>query len=84
MITEYELYSDERIEKHNGKSYLTIGGLICTDKGRDRILASLKPLRSVLTGEVGWKKVSKFHLNSYKAWANVFFDDPLRATLCCR
>jgi hypothetical protein len=27
MITEYELYSDERKEKHNRSSYLTIGGL---------------------------------------------------------
>jgi hypothetical protein len=76
MITEYELYSDERKETHNGNSYLTIGGLVCTDKGRDRLLAKLKPLRTVLTGEVGWKKISTFHVQTYKAWLDVFFDDP--------
>ncbi len=29
MITEYELYSDERYQKHH---YLLLGGLICTQK----------------------------------------------------
>jgi hypothetical protein len=76
MITEYELYSDERKEKHNGNSYLTIGGLVCTDKGRDRLLAKLKELRCVLTGEVGWKNASTFYFEAYKAWLDVFFDDP--------
>jgi hypothetical protein len=76
MITEYELYSDERKEKRNETRYLTIGGLICTDKGRDRLLAKLKDLREVLTGEVGWKHVSPFYVQAYKAWLDVFFDDP--------
>ena len=76
MITEYELYSDERKEKHNGNSYLTIGGLVCTDKGRDRLQAKLKDLRNDLTGEVGWKKVSTFYVEAYKAWLDIFFDDP--------
>jgi hypothetical protein len=78
MITEYELYSDERKEKHNGNSYLTVGGLVCTDKGRDRLLAKLTLLRDAIsfTGEIGWKNVSTFYLDIYKAWLNVFFDDP--------
>src|SRR5437016_4356418 len=74
MITEYELYSDERKEKHNGNSYPTIGGLVCTDKGRDRLLAKLKPLRGVLTGEVRWKKISTFMLELW-AWVDFFVDD---------
>jgi hypothetical protein len=31
MITEHGLYSDERNEKHNGNSFLTIDNLTCTD-----------------------------------------------------
>src|SRR6266545_3611141 len=34
MITEYELYSDERYEGHNK---LLPGGLVVTDSGRERI-----------------------------------------------
>jgi hypothetical protein len=76
LNTEYELYSDERKENHNGNSYLTIGGLVCTDKGTDRLLASLKPLRSVITAQVGLKKASAFYLEAYEAWLDAFFDDP--------
>src|SRR5215813_5356589 len=36
MITEYELYADERKEKHCTAKYLTIAGIICTDRGRQR------------------------------------------------
>jgi hypothetical protein len=78
MITEYELYSDERTDRMVGTEYLTIGGVICTAKGRDRLLARLTAVREHhgLTGEAGWKKVSTYYLSAYKEWLDVFFDDP--------
>jgi hypothetical protein len=78
MITEYELYSDERTDRTVGTEYLTIGGVICTEKGRDRLLAGLTGVRTRhgLTGEAGWKKVSNYYLSAYKEWLDVFFDDP--------
>ena len=78
MTTEYELYSDERPDRIVGTEYLAIGGVICTDKGRARLLAELTAIREHrgLTGEAGWKKVSNCYLSAYKEWLDVFFDDP--------
>jgi len=75
MITEYELYSDER--KDTPKGYLILGGVVCTDSGRKRLLASLSDARKCyrLVHEIGWGKVSKSYLDGYKAYLDAFFDD---------
>ena len=77
MITEYKLYSDERKEKHDGIQYLTIGGVVCTNNGRHRLLSRFKNLRRRygLDGEIGWKNISNYYLDAYKASVDVFFDD---------
>jgi hypothetical protein len=76
LITEYELYSDER--KDSPKGFLILGGVVCTDRGRDRLLAALAEVRQghALQGEFHWGKTSTHCLNGYKAWIDVFFDDP--------
>jgi hypothetical protein len=76
VITEYELYSDER--KDTPRGFLILGGVVCTDHGRDRLLAALAEARSPdgLHAEFRWAKVSVRCLNGYKAWINAFFDDP--------
>jgi hypothetical protein len=79
VITEYELYADERMERIGGVDYLTLGGVICTDAGRDRLRAALAELRihhNLVGAEVRWAKTSKRHIDAYKAWLDVFFDDP--------
>jgi hypothetical protein len=76
MITEYELYSDER--KDTPKGYLILGGIVCTDRGRERLLVRLSETRKRhgLGQEIGWGKVSKSYLDGFKAYLDVFFDDP--------
>jgi hypothetical protein len=76
MITEYELYSDER--KDTPKGYLILGGIVCTNRGRERLLAGLSESRKChgLGHEIGWGKVSKSYLDGFKAYLDVFFDDP--------
>ena len=76
VITEYELYSDER--KDTPRGYLILGGVVCTDRGRERLLAALAKVRSChsLDREIHWRKTSAYCLNGYKAWIDVFFDDP--------
>ena len=76
MITEYELYSDER--KDTPKGFLILGGVVCTDSGRARLLAALAKVRKchALQGEIRWTKTSDYCLNGYKAWIDVFFGDP--------
>ena len=44
MFTEYELYSDERVVRHEGSRYLFLGGVICTDNGRVRLQGELETL----------------------------------------
>jgi hypothetical protein len=80
MITEYELYSDER--KDMPKGILILGGVVCTDHGRDHLLAALRKVREAdaLHREFHWQKTSAHCLNGYKGWIDVFFDDPMRAT----
>jgi hypothetical protein len=77
MITEYELYGDERKEKR-GTRYLTLGGIICTSVGRERLLTRLQNIRQShgLTREMRWARVSTRHFGGYKAWLDAFFDDP--------
>jgi hypothetical protein len=75
MITEYELYSDER---YQDSSSLLLGGVICTEQRRAILESALRKVRSeaTLTHEMRWAKVSKKYLDAYKAWIDVFFDDP--------
>ncbi len=40
MITEYELYADERRPSRTGR-WLWLGGVVCTDRGRARLLRGL-------------------------------------------
>lgn len=75
MITEYELYSDER---YQDSSSLLLGGVICTAQRRAILESALMKVRSEanLTREMRWAKVSKKYLDAYKAWIDVFFNDP--------
>jgi hypothetical protein len=78
VITEYELYSDERRQSAPGADYLTLGGLICTDAGRIRLLAGVKQVRDRygLHGEIRWTKASTRYFEAYRECVDVFFDDP--------
>ena len=78
MITEYELYSDEREASIPGVRYLFLGGVICTDRGRQRLLADLHAVREKhgLGREMKWGRVSSRHLDPYQAYLRVFFSDP--------
>ena len=75
MITEYELYSDER---YQDSQYLFLGGIICTQRRTTILQGVLNNVRSnyKLTREMRWTKVSKQYLDAYKAWVDVFFGDP--------
>jgi hypothetical protein len=81
MITEYELYSDERYE---GQNKLLLGGLVVTDAGRERIARRLGEVRSQysLVREMRWGKVSKEYLGAYKEWVETFFSDPFARFSC--
>jgi len=77
MINEYELYSDEKYLKV--QKYTVLGGLICTDTGRERLLMNLERVRRRHNkwGEMKWEKIkSTLDFEAYKDWANVFFEDP--------
>ena len=73
MVTEYEIYIDERYQQ----SFLMLGGLICTEKGRQRLSAQLTQVREQfgLNKEMRWGKVSTSYLDAYKVWIDVFLDD---------
>jgi hypothetical protein len=77
MITEYELYSDERYYHPSGKRYTMIGGIISTAKGRERMVNRLIQVRKKfnLTSEMRWGRVSNSHIDGYKNWLHVFFED---------
>ena len=78
MITEYELYSDEREHGNADGKHLLLGGVICTDNGRKRLRDALSHVRNefCLSREMRWAKVSKAYLDAYKAWMDVYFADP--------
>jgi hypothetical protein len=78
MITEYELYSDEREVSVEGRRRFFLGGVVCTQTGRDRLLTSLSRVRQrfSLSREMKWGKVSDRYLDAYKGWTDVFFNDP--------
>jgi hypothetical protein len=78
MITEYELYADERETQGRSGHWFWLGGVVCTDKGRARLLGGLSDVRARygLSREMKWRKVSQRHLDAYRAWVDVFFDDP--------
>lgn len=78
VITEYELYSDERETTLADVRYLFLGGVICTDRGRQRLLAALRAVRSIhaLGAEMKWGRVSSRHLDGYRDYLRVFFSDP--------
>jgi len=75
VITEYELYTDERYHLNR---YLMLGGIICTNKRRELLLENLRQIREKfgLTAELRWGKVSNRFLGAYKAWVDVFLKDP--------
>ena len=75
MIGEYEIYADER---YHPRRYLMVGGIICTDKRRDGLHECLMQIRGdfSLVREMRWTKVSRRFLDAYKAWADVFLEDP--------
>lgn len=77
MITEYELYSDERYCNIPGVRYLCIGGLICTSRRREHLNAGLQLVRerSGLGGEIKWGRISSHHFDSYQDYMRVFFKD---------
>jgi hypothetical protein len=78
MITEYELYSDEREHKTStGKNFI-LGGVVCTNNGSERLRKGTSAVRTEfsLSHEMRWTKVSSRYLDAYKAWISVFFDDP--------
>lgn len=81
MITEYELYSDERYE---GRKKLLLGGLVVTDRGRERIARRLGEVRSQysLSHEMRWGKISMQYLEAYKKWVETFFSDPFARFSC--
>jgi hypothetical protein len=74
MVTEYELYSDERMTEGR---WLWLGGVVCTDKGRSRLLSRLSDVRAryLLSHEMKWGRVSNRHWDAYRAWVDVFFFD---------
>jgi hypothetical protein len=77
MITEYELYSDEREHRNaSGQKHLLLGGVVCTDNGGERLREALSKVRAKfsLSDEMRWAKVSKAYLDAYKEWIGVFFD----------
>jgi len=75
MITEYELYSDERYQNSH---HLLLGGVICTQQRRKALQQALNKVRESfgLMREMRWAKVSSRYLDAYKTWVDVFFDDP--------
>ena len=77
MITEYELYSDERYDRQIGHKYLVLGGVVCTDRRREILWSELAKVRDRfnLSGEMRWQKVSLKYLECYRAWVDSFFDD---------
>jgi hypothetical protein len=78
MVTEYELYSDERETKGGAGHWLWLGGLVCTDTGRSRLLGRLSEVRvnHRLSHEMKWARVSRSYWDAYRAWVDVFFGDP--------
>jgi hypothetical protein len=78
MVTEYHLYSDERVHKSCKSRFLSLGGVICTDRGADRLIEVLSKVRAkfCLAHEMRWAKVSSRYLDAYKSWMSAFFDDP--------
>jgi hypothetical protein len=81
MVNYYELYTDETYIniKAQSQEYMVLGGLICTDKGRERLLVKLEQVRKQHNkgGEMKWNKISnsKLDFEAYKDWVNVFFED---------
>jgi Protein of unknown function (DUF3800) len=80
MVIYYEMYVDETKLNVHHQYYWILGGLICTDTGRDRLHNHLRAIREELNwnGEMKWNKISKSQRDfvAYKAWVDVFFRDP--------
>jgi hypothetical protein len=72
-MNEYELYADER----QTRPFFWLGGIICTDKGRSRLLDKLSDVRSQyrLEGEMKWTRVSQAYFDAYWSWVDVFLGD---------
>lgn len=80
VVTYYEMYVDETKLNVNHQHYLILGGLICTEAGRDRLHDHLRDVRKKFDrkGEMKWHDISKSQRDfvAYKAWIDVFFRDP--------
>jgi len=57
---------------------MLLGGVICTQKRALTLQDALATVRRRfnLSREMRWTKVSKQYFDAYKAWVDVFFDDP--------
>jgi hypothetical protein len=79
LVNYYELYSDEAYISVESQQYMLLGGLICTDTGRGRLLSQLKQVRTQHNkwGEMKWSKISDSERDfaAYKDWVDVFFED---------
>lgn len=74
MVTEYEIYSDERTTRDHMGHWLWLGGVVCTDTGRSRLLGELAAVRNLyglLSHEMKWARVSERHWDAYRSWVNV-------------
>ena len=73
-MTEYELYADER----RTDPFFWLGGVICTDNGRSRLLSKLADVRSkyALGREMKWTRISQAYFDAYRSWVDVFLGDP--------
>jgi hypothetical protein len=74
MTTEYQLYADERKTGH----WFWFGGVVSTDRGCSRLVRKLSNVRvhHGLSGEMKWGKVSRRYSDAYRAWVDVFFEEP--------
>jgi hypothetical protein len=74
MTTNYQLYADER----KTDNWFWFGGVVGTDTGCSRLVGKLSDVRAHhgLTREMKWGKVSRRYADGYRAWVDVFFQDP--------
>jgi hypothetical protein len=62
---------------------------VCTNKGRARLLGGLSDVRThyglseeivsdhgMRPPEMKWEKISRYYLDAYRAWVDIFFEDP--------
>src|SRR5579883_374865 len=84
MMTQFEVYSDERLENTSGENLLLLGGIVCSQARRDIVQEKLCRVRMKhgLARELKWGKISKRYLPGYREWLDCFFDDPHARFTC--